>query len=60
MPLVECLLDEEDAGAAGCSKDKKLHDISLSAGRPRRPISPGSQVTVVNKTDYIEKTSQQS
>jgi hypothetical protein len=38
MPLVECLFDEEDAGAAGCSKDKKLHDISLSAGRPWRPI----------------------
>ena len=32
MPLVECLFDEEDAGAAGCSKNKKLHDISLSAG----------------------------
>ena len=32
MPLVECLFDEEDAGAAGCSKDKKLHDISLSIG----------------------------
>jgi hypothetical protein len=33
VSLVECLFDEGDAGAAGCSKDKKLHDISLSVER---------------------------
>jgi hypothetical protein len=30
VTLVERLFDEGDAGTAGCSKDKKLHNISLS------------------------------
>ncbi|MCA2304746.1 hypothetical protein JF770_14335 [Mycobacterium intracellulare] len=36
MTLVEGLRDEETAGAAGCSKDKKLHNISLSLERMKR------------------------
>jgi hypothetical protein len=30
VTLIEGLFDEEDAGATGCSKDKKLHNVSLS------------------------------
>ena len=36
MALVECFFDEVDAGTAGCSKDKKLHNLSLSIERMKR------------------------